>query len=171
MNLIANYERLSRELRRRVMMMIGRAVLKVIDDSTGLQIVQVEALAGEVIDRAERIQSYGFTSHPLPGADALVLAVGGMRQHPVVLVDDRRHRVKDLGEGEVAVYTDEDEPGNLHRIVLRRGRVVEVHGSSVRFMSSNLTHNGVNVGDDHVHPHSHMHLFGNTVPEDTDGPK
>ena len=100
--LIANYERLSRELRRRVMMMIGRAVLKVIDDSTGLQIVQVEALAGEVIDRAERIQSYGFTSHPLPGADALVLAVGGMRQHPVVLVDDRRHRLKDLEEGEVA---------------------------------------------------------------------
>ena len=134
MNLIANYERLSRELRRRVMMMIGRAVLKVIDDSTGLQIVQVEALAGEVIDRAERIQSYGFTSHPLPGADALVLAVGGMRQHPVVLVDDRRHRLKDLEKGDVAVYTDLDESGNEHRIVLKRGRVVEIQAGATRMV-------------------------------------
>ena len=132
MNLIANYERLSRELRRRVMMMIGRAVLKVIDDSTGLQLVQVEALAGEVIDRAERLQSYGFTSHPLPGADALVLAVGGMRQHPVVLVDDRRHRLKDLVEGESAVYTDEDDGGNAHRVILKRGRIVELHAGATR---------------------------------------
>ena len=59
-----------------------------------LQTVQVVGLPDEIIDGAERFQMYGITSHPLPGADALVLAVGGIRQHPVILIDDRRYRVK-----------------------------------------------------------------------------
>ena len=104
--MIRSFERLSRELRRRVMLMVGRAVLTVVNDETGLQLVQVEGLRGEVIDAAERFQIYGLTSHPLPGADALVLSVGGIRQHPVVLIDDRRHRVKELEEGEVCIYTE-----------------------------------------------------------------
>ena len=124
--MIRTFERLSRELRRRVMLMIGRAVLTVVNDGTGLQTVQVEGLRGEVIDAAERLQLYGITSHPLPGADALVMAVGGVRQHPVVLIDDRRHRVTGLAEGEVCIYTDEDESGNMHRILMKRGREIEM---------------------------------------------
>ena len=58
------------------------------------------------------MQLYGITSHPLKGADVLVLSVGGVRQHPVVLIDDRRHRVKELAEGEVCIYTHEDESGD-----------------------------------------------------------
>ena len=90
------------------MLMVGRAVLRVVYDDTGLQTVQVEALRGEVIDRAERLQSYGFTSHPKPGADAVVLAVGGIRQHPIIMIDDRRNRMTDLDEGEVAMYGPND---------------------------------------------------------------
>ena len=122
---------LSRELRRRVYLMVGRAVLTVVDDSTGLQTVQVEGLRGEVIDGAERMQLYGITSHPLKGADALVLAVGGVRQHSIILVDDRRNRVKDLEEGEVCLYSHLDEAGNLHRILLNKDRGIEMRcGSS-----------------------------------------
>ena len=62
----------------------------------------------------------------MPGADALVLAVGGIRQHPIVMVDDRRHRVKDLAEGEVCVYSHLDEAGNLHRILLNKNRGIEL---------------------------------------------
>ena len=96
---LSKFQIMSRELRRRVMLMIGRAVLTVVNDATPLQTVQVEGLPGEIIDGAERFQIYGLTSHPLPGADALVLAVGGVRQHPVILIDDRRHRVKGIGRG------------------------------------------------------------------------
>ena len=124
--MISTFNGLSRELRRRVMLMVGRAVLTVVNDSTGLQTVQVEALRGEVIDGAERMQLYGITSHPLKGADVLVLSVGGVRQHPVVLIDDRRHRVTGLAEGEVCIYTDEDESGNMHRILMKRGREIEM---------------------------------------------
>ena len=136
MSAISTFQSLSRELRRRVYLMVGRAVLTVVNDSTGLQTVQVEALRGEVIDGAERMQLYGITSHPLRGADVLVLSVGGVRQHPVVLIDDRRHRVKELEEGEVCIYTDKDESGNMHRIILKKDRSVEVHGADVTVHAS-----------------------------------
>ena len=139
--MIRQFERLSRELRRRIFLMIGRAVLTVVDDSTGLQTVQVEALRGEVIDGAERFQMYGITSYPLKGADALVLSVGGMRQHSLILIDDRRHRVKGLAEGEVCIYTDEDESGNMHRILMKRGREIEMRSgdASVTIAGQSVT--------------------------------
>ena len=139
--MISTFNGLSRELRRRVMLMVGRAVLTVVDDSTGLQTVQVEALRGEIIDGAERLQLYGITSHPLKGADVLVLSVGGVRQHPVVLIDDRRHRVRDLAEGEVCIYTDEDESGNMHRILMKRGREIEMRSgdASVTISGNRVT--------------------------------
>ena len=133
MSMIGAFERLSRPLRRRVELMIGRAVLRVIDDSTPLQTVQVEALPGEVIDGAEKFGMYGFTSHPLPGADALVLSVGGIRQHPVILVDDRRHRMKNLDEGEVALYTNNDDQ---HILLKADGSIELKAGSSTLTMSS-----------------------------------
>ena len=124
------------DMERRVLLMVGRAVLTVVNDTTGLQTVQVEALRGEVIDGAERMQLYGITSHPLRGADVLVLSVGGVRQHPVVLVDDRRNRVTGLAEGEVCIYTNLDEGGNMHRIILKEDRSVEVHGADVTVHAS-----------------------------------
>ena len=45
MSLIRQFDLLSRELRRRVLLMVGRAVLAVVDDATPLQTVQVEATA------------------------------------------------------------------------------------------------------------------------------
>ena len=83
---------------------------------------------------AERIQSYGFTSHPLPGADALVLAVGGMRQHPVVLVDDRRHRMKGLAEGEVGIYSSHGQT-----IILKANGDIDVTGDRINLISSGDT--------------------------------
>ena len=92
-------------LRRRVMLMIGRAVLRLTDDARKMQVLQIDALSDETLDRVERFQNYGFTSHAHRGAEGLVLAIGGNRSHPaVVALDDRRHRLTDLAEGEVAMY-------------------------------------------------------------------
>ena len=116
-----------REFKRRIMGMVGRAVLQAVDDGKRMQSVQVVALRGQVIDDAERFQDYGFTSNPHPGAEAVLLAVGGVRQHPIVVkIDDRRYRVVDLEEGEVCLYTDEDEDGAPHRAVLERGRKIRL---------------------------------------------
>lgn len=116
------FAKLLAPLSRRLRLMASRAVLSLISDATGMQIVQVKLLNGEVRDGIERVQNYGFTSVPLPGAEAIFLSLGGDRDHGIVITaDDRRYRVKGLQGGEVAIYTDEGD-----KIVLKRGNVIEI---------------------------------------------
>ncbi|WP_303763541.1 phage baseplate assembly protein V [Sphingobium yanoikuyae] len=101
-------------------MMVGRAVLAAVDDSTGLQSLQVDLLADETQDAAEHFQPYGYAAHPKPGAEAIALAVGGLRGHGLVItVADRRYRVKGLQEGEVAVHDDQGQVVLLGREGIR----------------------------------------------------
>lgn len=112
---------LLRQIQQRVRLMVGRAVLALVDDTTKLQTLQVALLAGEVRD-GERFQNYGFTSHPLPGAEAVVVFPGGNRDHPIIVaVDDRRHRKTGLSSGESAMYHHEGD-----YIKLKNGRIIEV---------------------------------------------
>ena len=106
----------------RMRMLIARGIVRVVRDAAGIQIVQVSAMKGETRAELERFQQYGFTSVPLPGAEAVVLFVGGDRAHGFVLsIDDRRYRLQPLEDGEVALYTDEGDS-----IVLRRDSKIEV---------------------------------------------
>lgn len=96
-------------LRRRVQLMVARAVLETIDDGKKLQTLQISMRADELRDDVERFQQFGFTSRPKAGAEAIVLLVGGGSDHPVVIaVDDRRYRPTGIDEGEVALYTMQD---------------------------------------------------------------
>ena len=84
-------------LARRIRLVIGRAVLAAVSDAGSRQLLQFSALKGEVKDGVERMQQYGFTSHPLPGAQVLFVCVGGNRDHPVAIsVDDPRYRLAGL---------------------------------------------------------------------------
>jgi hypothetical protein len=48
-------------------------------------------------------------------AEAIVLYINGSRSHPVAIaVDDRRHRLKDLKEGDVAFYRLKDDRQQFH---------------------------------------------------------
>jgi len=109
-------------LRDRVMLMVARGVLKLVNDAGGLQTAQIGLLEDELRDKVERVQDYGLTSNPLPGAEPVVLFVGGNRDHGLIIkVDDRRYRLKGLKSGEVALYTDEGD-----FIHLKRDRNIEV---------------------------------------------
>jgi phage baseplate assembly protein V len=117
-------------LRTQIANLVARAVVKLVTDSVKMQVLQLEVLDGETRDGCERVQQYGLTSVPLEGAEAVVLFVGGRRDHPlVVAVDDRRHRKKDLQPGEVALYTDEGAT-----VYLKRGRIV-IDDSEIRLGS------------------------------------
>ena len=121
--MMATINKLLDPLRRRMRLMIGRAVLAAAaDDGKGIQLVQVKLLDGEVADGVERMQNYGYTSVPLAGAEGVMACVSGDRNHGIVVVmDDRRYRLKNLQPGEVALYTDEGDT-----IVMKRGRKIEV---------------------------------------------
>ena len=92
-------------LQRRVLLMLSRAVVRVVDDSRAVQELQLSLLRDELRAGVERLQEYGFTSVPLPGAWAFAACIGGNRDHPVVIAtDDGRHRPRNLQPGEVALY-------------------------------------------------------------------
>ncbi len=94
--------------------MISRALVRLVDDGRKAQELQIDLFADETQDGVERLQNYGFTSVPKPGAEAMAVAVGGLRSHVVVIaVEDRRYRLKNLSEGEVALY---DDLGNVVKL-------------------------------------------------------
>lgn len=94
-----------RRLRVRVENTVARAIVTVVSDAQKLQSVQLGVVAGETVDDGERFQQYGFSSVPMPGAEAVVVFPGGDRGHPlVVAVDDRRYRPRDGEPGDVRLY-------------------------------------------------------------------
>jgi phage baseplate assembly protein V len=118
-------------LRIRVANMIARAVVQLVDDTTKMQLVQLGVLADET-RTAERFQSYGFTSVPLPGAEAVVVFPGGRRDHGLAIaVEDRRYRIRNLQSGEVAVYTDQGDS-----IVIKRGGTIQVTAATKVIVSA-----------------------------------
>lgn len=121
-----------RPVRNAVALLVGRAVLAAVNDSGGLQRVQVVMLADEVHDNVERFQNYGLTSAPLSGAEAVALAAGGNRSHLVVVaMDDRRHRPKNLKPGEVMLY---DHLGKYIR--LAEDGFLEISAPKIRLLGS-----------------------------------
>lgn len=125
--------RLLEPLRNRVAGMVARAAVSLVDDSKKMQELQLQLFAGEVISGAERVQNYGFTAKPFPpsgteAAEAVVLFVGGGRDHPlVVAVDDRRHRPKNLVDGEGMLYDDQGA-----RVHLQRAQLFLTHPTKIR---------------------------------------
>ncbi len=109
-------------IRNKIRLLITRAALTRIVDTAGIQVIQVKGLPGETLDGIERFQNYGFTSVPLPGAESIIVFVGGSRSHGVAVAnDDRRHRKKNLQPGESAQYSDEGD-----FIHLKRGKIIAV---------------------------------------------
>jgi len=127
-----------RPLARRVSMMAGRAIVRLITDGDAVQLLQLGALADETLDQVEHVQPYGMTSYPKPGAEAIVLALGGVRGRTVVImVGDRRFRLKTLVEGEVALYDDQGQVVHLKRdrVKLSSPTLVEVDAPEINLLS------------------------------------
>jgi len=93
-------------IKRRIMLAIARGIIKSVTDTTNLQQMKIDVLADETIDKLDRVQNYGFTSVPKAGAEAVILFLGGNRDHGVVIAtDDRATRLKSLSPGDAAIYT------------------------------------------------------------------
>lgn len=105
-----------------------RGVITLVKAAGTVQLVQMDALAGEQLQDNELFQHYGFTSNPLPGTMAIVLPIGGRTAHGIIVATEHgSYRLKNLLPGEVAIYTDEGDS-----VILKRGRVIEVTTQTFR---------------------------------------
>ena len=94
----------------------SRTVIDEADDKKLMQEMKGNFMKGETRGEVESPQNYGFTSHVMPadkdekgnikmGAEGFVSFMGGNRSFPVVQVmDDRRHRLKEISKGDSAMY-------------------------------------------------------------------
>lgn len=137
-----------RQFANRIGNMFSRGSVASVKATTRMQTLQVNLLDEEVKDRLEHFEPYGFTSHPKKGAEAAVVFLDGDRSHGIVLVvADRRYRIKTLEEGEVALH---DDSGSS--VVLKRGGIVQVTApTAVQFITPSITHNGKEIGSTHTH--------------------
>lgn len=151
--------RLLAPLRTRVANMVSRAVVRLVDDSLKVQNLQLNLLDEETRGGVERIQNYGFTSVPLDGAEAVALAVGGKRDHLlVVAVEDRRYRLKGLADGEVAVY---DHTGS--KVVFKANGDIQIVPSSGNVTVTGTLTASVDVVGGGKSLKNHTHIAGTSL--------
>jgi phage baseplate assembly protein V len=109
-------KRLLDPMKRQFRLLISRAVVALTNDAGSFQTVQANALADETLDGMESFGLYGFHSRPKPGAEAVVACLGGVRSHGVVIAThDRRYRLKNLANGDVALADDQGQVVHLGR--------------------------------------------------------
>lgn len=114
---------------RRAFGFFGRGTIDKINDKPQLQELDLSLLKDERKAQVERFQSYGLSSVPLPptgkgkarkAAEVVVAFLSGNRSHGVIVAqDDRRHRPKNLKEGESVLYDDQKQQVHLTRDGIR----------------------------------------------------
>lgn len=104
----------------------SRTLIEQVDDGPLMQTMSGSFMKGETRKDVESPQNYGFTSvvHKADkgddgqidgSAEGFVSFMGGNRAFPVVTVmDDRRHRLKGLEEGDTAFYRGKDDRQQFH---------------------------------------------------------
>ncbi len=163
--------KMMRPLAQRIGNMVSRGVVSAVSAALKMQGLQVKLLAGEVKDGLEHFEPYGYTSHPKSGAEAITMFIDGDRSHGVVIVvADRRYRLKGLAAGEVALYDDQGQKVHLTRsgiVVDGAGKPIAIQNTpSVTMttpqvtMTGNLKVNGNIVADGDISDHGNKSMAG-----------
>ena len=133
---IKTLSKLISPIKRRIQLLLTRGVVKLIKSDLMMQELQIKTL-GTTLDNVEHFEPYGFTSHPQTDAEALLASLGGSRGHTVALcVADRRFRIKNMAQGEVAIYTDEGD-----FIHFKRNNIIDINSAD----TLNVTAPNVNI--------------------------
>ena len=89
---------------RRIRNILKRGLVRHSNYGHSQRYLQLQVEGGEPIGDIEHFEPFGFTSGPVSGAEAVVLAFNGNGSHSVALVvDDRRYKLE-VNEGEVAIF-------------------------------------------------------------------
>ncbi len=132
-----NLQRLMRPVAQKLQLLLGRAILKAVANAGLTQRLRIKLYADEEFGDVERFQEYGMETYPETEAEAVAGFLNGNRHHGIVLVvHDRRYRPLNLGEGDMMLYTRQNDkndstPGKGHRIWLRDNEDIQTDARNV----------------------------------------
>jgi phage gp45-like len=104
----------------------ARSTVDKVDDTTQMQEMSGSFMANETTDKIESPQNYGFTSHNFEAekdamgkiiacAETFISFLGGSRSLPVTgPIDDRRHRLFNLKQGDTAMFRGRGDKQQVH---------------------------------------------------------
>lgn len=114
---------------RRVLLSLARALVTTVNDSGGVQMMQVKLNALETRDNTPRVAEFGLTSNPPVNSDAFVVFLGGDRSNGVVLgTVHQPSRPKNLASGETMIYSQD---GKSIYLTASGGIVVDAKNQAV----------------------------------------
>lgn len=112
-------------LMRKIRRLAGRALITRVKYVNGIRYFQVQQEGGQPLDNIEHLEPFGFTSHPLPNAEGLVLAFNGNGSHSVaILAGDQRYRLI-IEEGEAAIYNYQGD-----KVHIKKDRSISVEAAT-----------------------------------------
>jgi phage gp45-like len=115
------------ELKRKILLSVGIGILRIIDDTKKIQKCQISLMDNETHSNVDRYQEYGFSSVPLPGAQAVAVSIAGSRDNSIIIAtEDGRYRPLNLNAGEVTIYNQFGD-----KIVIKQNRTIEITAPNV----------------------------------------
>ena len=100
------FARMIKPIQRKVLLMVGHGIIEAVKDGGDLQFIQATFLADETKNDVRKMHHFGFSSNPPEGSECIAISVAGNREAAVVIAtENREFRFKNLGDGEVAVYS------------------------------------------------------------------
>ncbi|VVE06517.1 phage baseplate assembly protein V [Pandoraea sputorum] len=102
-------EQLSK-LARRILLMLGRGSVTLVDDTGAVQKIQARLNGAETIPDMPRFAEYGFTSNPPSGTQVVIGFKNGDRNDGIVIATSNgQFRLKGLASGEVAIHDNKGQ--------------------------------------------------------------
>jgi phage baseplate assembly protein V len=142
---------------RRVLLLVGRGRVTLVDDSGPVQRLQMKLGAEEIKDGVPRLAEYGFQSMPPVGSDAVLVFLAGERSNGVAIAcGNQTYRLKGLATGEVAISDDKGQKVYLSAAGIRidgGGKAIQITNAPsllIDIPAVHLTGSGTIDGSLHV---------------------
>ncbi len=112
-------------LSRKLKIILQRAVLVRAGYRGKRRLLQLQVEGDQTLADIEHLEPFGFTSHPLNGAEAVALSFNGNGSHTVaLLIGDARYRLE-VTEGETAIYNQQGD-----KVHIRADRSIEIQSAN-----------------------------------------
>jgi len=128
-------------LKQKLFLMIGRGILKAINNEAKIMKVQVAGLKDETLTDVERPQNYGFESYPdtADNIEAVLAFIGGNRDQGLALILHDRTNRPSLNKGESMLWSKYGK-----NILLKNNNTIEMGAADQEFVKGTELQNQIN---------------------------